>query len=71
MFGKNYSSLKANSLKAKSFDQGVDMPREDKAYKPRKPILCKTGKEEKEALRAMAHAPKFPAKLIGLKARKK
>lgn len=47
------------------------MPRADKSMKTRKPILPKLGRNEKEALEAMSHVPRFPSKLVGLKKHRK
>lgn len=48
------------------------MPRNDKTYKPRKPIITKIGKEEKEALKSISsNLPKFPNTLDGLKKNRK
>jgi len=49
------------------------MPRADKNLKCRKssPCCCKMSKQEREALEAISHAPKFPKKLVGIKKHRK
>lgn len=46
------------------------MPRADKSVKVRKTIICKLGKQEKEALEALSHPPKFPEKMVRSKTSK-
>lgn len=43
------------------------MLKEDKLWKPNKNLYLKFSKDEKNALKALGHMPKFPKKLEGIK----